>query len=65
MTGVVLLGVVDVDVGWTLHQRAVSAPRYVLTMSDMATLGAFLALLIAMEIFVNIILYLREDVILT
>ena len=62
MTAVVLLGVVDV--AWTLHQRAMSPPRYVLTMSDiLATFGAFLAVLIAIEIFVNIILYLREDVI--
>ena len=62
MTAVVLLGVADV--AWTLHQRAMSPPRYVLTIGDiLATFGAFLAVLIAIEIFVNIVLYLREDVI--
>lgn len=62
MTGVILLGVVDV--AWTLHQRAMSPPQYVLTISDiLATFGAFLGVLIAIEIFVNIILYLRDDVI--
>jgi uncharacterized membrane protein (DUF373 family) len=35
-----------------------------LTMSDiLATFGAFMAVLIAIEIFVNICIYLREDVI--
>jgi uncharacterized membrane protein (DUF373 family) len=36
----------------------------VLSISDiLATFGAFMAVLIAIEIFVNIVLYLREDVI--
>jgi len=62
MTGVIILGVVDV--GWMLHQKAMAPPRFVLTINDiLATFGAFMAVLIAIEILVNIILYLRDDVI--
>ncbi len=62
MTGVILIGVVDV--GWTLHQKAMAPPKYILTISDiLAMFGAFMAVLIAIEIFVNIVLYLRDDVI--
>lgn len=49
MTGVILLGVVDV--GWTLHQKAMAPPRFVLTISDIlatfyiwATAGVVLAM---------------------
>jgi len=62
MTLVIVLGVVDV--GWQLYQAVMKAPVFVLTISDMLGLfGAFMAVLIAMEIFVNITIYLREDVI--
>lgn len=62
MTVVIVLGVVDV--AWTLHQKAMAPPKYILTMPDiLATFGAFMAVLIAIEILVNIILYLRDDVI--
>lgn len=62
MTIVIILGVIDV--GWTLHQKAMAPPRFVLTINDiLATFGAFMAVLIAIEIFVNIVLYLRDDVI--
>lgn len=62
MTVVILLGVVDV--GWVLYSRLMNQPRYILEIGDLlATFGGFLAVLIAIEIFVNIILYLREDVI--
>jgi uncharacterized membrane protein (DUF373 family) len=62
MTVVIVLGVVDV--AWTLHQRAMAPPRYVLTISDiLGVFGAFMAVLIAIEIFVNITVYLRENVI--
>lgn len=62
MTVVILLGVVDV--GWQLYLRLMQPPRFILTVSDMlAMFGAFIAVLIAIEIFENIILYLREDVI--
>ncbi|MCG8550890.1 MAG: phosphate-starvation-inducible PsiE family protein, partial [Desulfobacterales bacterium] len=59
---VILWGVVDVC--WVLYQELISPPRFLLTISDiLATFGAFMAVLIAIEIFVNICIYLREDVI--
>lgn len=59
---VIISGVVDV--GWTLYQRLLSPPTFILTIGDiLATFGAFMVVLIAIEIFENIILYLREDVI--
>lgn len=62
MVLVIIMGVVDV--GWTLYQRVIAAPTYILTMSDiLATFGAFMAVLIAIEIFINITIYLREDII--
>jgi uncharacterized membrane protein (DUF373 family) len=62
MTGVIVLGVVDV--GWMLHKLLMEPPVYILTINDiLATFGAFMAVLIAIEIFVNIVLYLRDDVI--
>lgn len=63
MTIMILLGVTDV--AWMIIKKTMaSSPRFVLSMNDiLATFGAFLAVLIAIEIFVNIIMYLREDVI--
>ncbi len=62
MVLVIVMGVVDV--GWTLYQRLSSPPSYILTISDMlATFGAFMAVLIAIEIFINITVYLQEDAI--
>jgi uncharacterized membrane protein (DUF373 family) len=62
MTGVIIWGVVDV--GWVLYQKLLTPPVFLLTISDiLATFGAFMAVLIAIEIFVNICIYLREDVI--
>jgi len=62
MTAIIVLGVVDV--GWTLYQKLLEPPRFILTISDiLATFGAFMAVLIAIEIFENITLYLRNDVI--
>ena len=62
MTGVILLAVGDV--GWVLYRKLVSPPFLMLTISDiLATFGAFMAVLIAIEIFVNITIYLRDDVI--
>lgn len=61
MVFVILMGVVDV--GWTLYQKLITPPVYILTISDMlATFGAFMAVLIAIEIFVNITIYLRDNV---
>ncbi|WP_020406147.1 phosphate-starvation-inducible PsiE family protein [Hahella ganghwensis] len=62
MVFVIVMGVVDV--GWTLYQKLITPPQFILTISDMlATFGAFMAVLIAIEIFINITIYLREDVI--
>lgn len=62
MVLVIVFGVVDV--GWTIYQRLIAQPRFILTMSDiLLTFGAFMVVLIAIEIFQNIILYLRDDVI--
>ncbi|RLT94831.1 MAG: hypothetical protein D9N14_15830 [Ketobacter sp.] len=62
MVFVIVMGVIDV--GWTLYQKLISPPIYILTISDMlATFGAFMAVLIAIEIFINITIYLRDDVI--
>jgi len=62
MVFVIVMGVVDV--AWTLHQKITSPPVYILTITDMlATFGAFMAVLIAIEIFINITVYLRDDVI--
>ncbi len=62
MVAVILMGVIDVV--WTLYQRLVEPPRFILTIPDiLATFGAFMAVLIAIEIFINITIYLREDVI--
>lgn len=62
MLFVIIMGVVDV--GWTIFQRLMEEPRFIMTLPDMlATFGAFMAVLIAIEIFINITVYLREDVI--
>ena len=62
MTGVIIFGVADVV--YVLLKRLLAEPRGLLQISDiLATFGAFMAVLIAIEIFVNIISYLREDVI--
>ena len=62
MVFVIIMGVVDV--GWTLYQRLLAPPFFILTISDMlATFGAFMAVLIAIEILINITIYLRDDAI--
>ncbi len=62
MTAVVIWGVVDVC--WVIYKKLLTPPMFMLTISDiLATFGAFMAVLIAIEIFVNICIYLREDVI--
>ncbi|THF65976.1 hypothetical protein E6C76_09270 [Pseudothauera nasutitermitis] len=59
---VILLGTVDVL--WVIYQRLAEPPHMLLGISDIfAIFGAFLVVLIAIEIFVNISLYLRDDVI--
>ncbi|MFN2355508.1 MAG: phosphate-starvation-inducible PsiE family protein [Desulfopila sp.] len=62
MVVVIVFGVIDV--GWTLYQRLLATPTFILNIGDiLATFGAFMVVLIAIEIFQNIILYLRDDVI--
>lgn len=62
MVAVIIFGVIDV--AWTLYERLVQPPVFILTIGDiLATFGAFMVVLIAIEIFQNIILYLRDDVI--
>ncbi|MCK4842351.1 MAG: phosphate-starvation-inducible PsiE family protein [Methylococcales bacterium] len=51
------------DVVYVLYLRLMEPPIYLLSISDiLATFGAFLAVLIAIEIFTNITLYIRNDV---
>ena len=62
MTFVILWGVVDVV--HVLYERLTTPPFLILQVSDiLEVFGTFLAVLIAIEIFVNITLYLRSDVI--
>jgi len=52
------------DVIYVLYQRLIEPPFLLLSISDiLATFGAFLAVLIAIEIFINITLYLKTNVI--
>jgi len=62
MTLVIIWGVIDV--GWVIYERIIESPIGLLTISDiLATFGAFIAVMIAIEIFENITVYLRDDVI--
>ena len=62
MVFVIVMGVIDV--GWILYEKLISPPIFILTISDMlAAFGAFMAVLIAIEIFINITIYLKENVI--
>lgn len=62
MTLVILWGIVDV--GWLMYKKIAEPPFLHLTITDILTLfGSFLVVLIAVEIFLNITLYLRSDVI--
>jgi len=52
------------DVIYVLYQRITTPPFLLLSINDiLATFGAFLAVLIAIEIFINISMYLKTDVI--
>lgn len=62
MTMVIVMGVIDVV--WVLYHKLINPPMFILQIDEiLATFGAFMAVLIAIEIFVNITIYLREDVI--
>jgi uncharacterized membrane protein (DUF373 family) len=61
MTLVIMWSVADV--AWVLYQRVMASPVGLLNVNDiLASFSAFMAALIAIEIFLNIVLYLREDV---
>ena len=60
MVVVIWFGVADVV--YVLYTRISSHPYFLIEISDiLATFGAFMAVLIAVEIFINIISYLRDD----
>lgn len=62
MVAVIVWGIGDVV--YVLYHRLVAPPFLLLSINDiLATFGAFLAVLIAIEIFVNITLYLKTEVI--
>ena len=62
MVFVIFWGVIDV--AWVLYKELTTPPYGMLTINDiLATFGAFMGVLIAIEIFVNINIYLRDDVI--
>jgi uncharacterized membrane protein (DUF373 family) len=62
MVLVIMWGIVDVV--WVVFERLRQPPYFLLKINDILfTFGAFLTVLIAIEIFLNITLYLREDVI--
>lgn len=62
MTAVIVWGVADVV--YMLYKDLMRPPFLLLNLSEIfALFGAFLTVLIAIEIFINITLYLREDVI--
>ena len=62
MVMVIFWGVADVV--YVIYQQLLEPPFMLLSLSDIfKTFAAFLAVLIAIEIFQNIVLYLRTDVI--
>lgn len=62
MAFVIIWGIADVV--WVIYRHLVEPPFMILRMADiLETFGAFLAVLIAVEIFLNITLYLRDDII--
>ncbi len=62
MVFVIIWGIGDVI--YVLYKRLMLPPIFLLSISDiLATFGAFLAVLIAIEIFINITIYIRNDVI--
>jgi uncharacterized membrane protein (DUF373 family) len=62
MTLVIVWGVADVV--WVLYERLREPPVMLLTISDiLSTFGAFIAVMIAIEIFENLTIYLRDNVI--
>lgn len=53
-----------IDVGWEIYRSLTTAPIGLLNKDDLLPIfGAFMVVLIAIEIFVNIIMYLQDQVI--
>lgn len=62
MVILILLGIIDV--AFVMYEKIMEPHFMLMTINDMLeTFGAFLAVLIAIEIFLNITLYIRSDVI--
>lgn len=62
MTLVIFFGIFDVV--WILYKRLTAPPVFLLSINDiLATFGAFMAVLIAIEIFANIVVYLDTQII--
>ncbi len=62
MTMVIVWGIFDVV--YVLYQRMMTPPYFLLNINDiLATFGAFMAVLIAIEIFANIVIYLQSEMI--
>jgi len=62
MVFLIIWGVADVVL--VLYKKLTAPPFLLLSISDiLETFGAFLAVLIAIEIFINITIYIRKDVI--
>lgn len=62
MTLLIIWGVLDVV--YVMYQKLIAPPYLLLSIGDiLAIFSAFLAVLIAIEIFINIVMYLRDDVI--
>ena len=62
LTCVILWGIGDVL--WVLYKQLIAPPFLLLNINDiLETFRAFMAVLIAIEIFINITMYLRDDVI--
>jgi len=60
MVLVILWGISDVV--WVLYRQLIQPPFLLLNISDiLATFGAFMAVLIAIEIFINITVYLSKS----
>lgn len=62
MALVIVWGIFDVI--YVLYQRMTTPPYFLLNINDiLATFGAFMAVLIAIEIFANIVIYLQSEMI--
>jgi uncharacterized membrane protein (DUF373 family) len=61
MTLVIVWGTADVV--YIIYRRAIAEPFYLLSVADILVIfGAFMVVLISIEIFINIALYIKRDV---